>query len=378
MSRTVTDEDIMNLLQSQYNVQKYFISVGRGYDNSRNYTEDNQYTEALKQLVIKLGVPYEIYDGQFIPYIDTFIQKEYGLTGGTSQVGFINYKDWQQVWSERYMNDFQRYIKDTFTVTPFCKNRPGGCSSGGILDSVWNGIVQFLNPISGGLALEQQFSKSPSTIIKQQASNLLDPPTLNPLTESISGILNVAGSVGIGLGLQGGVNAIQGYSSATAALPANVQGPINPGFWSTLSSGNITGAIDILTAPISSAFHSPTIADSKLASGATSLATAQTGSVIFGVIDDLFGKVGRAIALALSGNFEGAIQTIVKPPIPPPGTTPIIPTSSFVSGSGGGFGGSGGSAYAKTLETSSNSMILIVIIIVSLLVFVLILSKKGK
>lgn len=242
-------------------------------------------------------------------------------------------------------------------------------SGGSIIDFAFKDLVNFLNPITATKAITNRFSESPSTGITSFIENLINPPKLNPTQELIKGITNVIGTVGFAFGVEGVSQSISAYASATTPLATGVQGPVNPGFWSTLSSGNFTGAWDILASPISSVYHSPS-PDSTIVGLSKTTALGQ----IVNEFVELTGKIGKGVVQILSGNFSGVLKTFGGNTTPP-STTPISinPFGNFQSGGGGsGLGvGSGG-----TGQTTTNPLVFPAIAFGILAVLWLVMRKK--
>lgn len=246
------------------------------------------------------------------------------------------------------------------------KSTPPG---GNLLDFAFKDIANFLNPVTATKAVTKQFSESPITVIKEFVNNLVNPPKLNPTQELIKGSTNIVGTVGFGFGVEGVSQSISAYASATTPLATGVQGPVNPGLWSTLTSGNFTGAWDILASSISSVYHSPS-SDSAIVGLSKTTALGQ----IVNEFVDLTGKIGKGVVQILSGNFSGVLKTFGGNTTPP-STTPISinPFGSFQSGSGGsGLGdGSGG-----TGQTTTNPLVFPAIALVVVGLLWLIMRKK--
>lgn len=227
-------------------------------------------------------------------------------------------------------------------------------------------IVDFLNPITGVKALTKISNSSESTNF---GTNIVKPQQVNYFDELLKGTTNVVGSVGIALGVEGVSQGVGGYISSTTPLPVGTQGPISPGFWSTLSSGNIQGAWDIVTAPFSSIYHSPST-DNTLTS--TSKATA-IGQIVNEFVQ-LTGNVGKGIIQFVSGDFTGAVRTITGETPTQVGPTPLTPNLFGNFQGGGGGSGLGVSANAGQLQT--NPIVFPLMGIVIFLIAWLVVRKK--
>lgn len=229
-------------------------------------------------------------------------------------------------------------------------------------------LVEFLNPITAVKAVTKINNSSESSNF---ITGVIKPQPVNYLDELFQGTTNVIGSVGFAFGVEGVSQGVSGYVSATTPLSTGTQGPVNPGFWSTLTSGNIQGAWDIIAAPFSSIYHSPS-SDSTLT--ATSKVTA------FGQIANEFvqltGNIGRGILQVFTGDFSGALKTIIQPTSNPV-TTPSNPVNLFGNYQSGGGGGAGlGVGSGGTGQTTTNPLVFPVIALGILAVLWLVIRKK--
>lgn len=241
-----------------------------------------------------------------------------------------------------------------------------------IWDSVFQpfgqSIVDFLNPVTGIKAITQINNSSETSNFM---TNIIAPKPVNFTEELLQGSVNVVGSVGIGLGVEGVSQGIGGYVSATTPLPSGVQGPVNPGFWSTLLSGDLSGAWSMVTAPFSSAYHAPST-NSILGGTAQSTAFGQ----IINELVQATGKIGQAIAQVFSGNFVGAGRVFTgTPPTNTPPTTPVNLFGNYQSG--GGSGGAGlGVGSGNSGQTATHPLVFPVIAVTIIVVFWLFVRKK--
>lgn len=224
-------------------------------------------------------------------------------------------------------------------------------------------LTDFLNPITGTKALTQvNDSFGGGGFI----DNILKPAPVNYSNELFKGTTNVVGSVGIGLGIEGATQAATSYVSATTPLAEGVQGPVNPGFWSTLSHGDVVGAWDMVAAPVSSAIHAP-----STDTGFTSLAKGTAIGQIVNEFVQLTGKIGRGLIDLVSGNVAGVVRDFGKAPSPLSNTGPVLsnPFGSYGGGGGGGLGvGAANSGQSQTNPLLFPLMGIAVVVVVWLLV----------
>jgi|CXWL01.1.fsa_nt_gi hypothetical protein len=227
-------------------------------------------------------------------------------------------------------------------------------------------LVEFLNPITAVKAVTKINNSSESSNF---ITGVIKPQPVNYLDELFQGTTNVIGSVGLAFGVEGVSQGVSGYVSATTPLNTGVQGPVNPGFWSTLTSGNLQGAMDILTAPFSSMLHSPS-SDTTVTSTAKATAFGQ----VVNEFVQLTGNIGKSIIQFVAGDFTGALRTITGPSSSTP-TTPVNLFGNFQQGGGGGGAGLGVGA-GNSGQSTLNPLMFPALAVSVLFVIWMVMRKK--
>lgn len=360
MALTTTQwNDFINLYSNAY--VDYGTRLEGGFDLSK------ESTQKLQQFSKQYGLKDEVFRGQYYTWALIDAREQAGL--GAKAVN----KVWDLANIDlKSVDPWKRYRTPELLAEDFFSFRQQQTfSKSSVWDSVFHpfggttSIVEFLNPITSVKAVSKIGNSSESNNF---ITNTIKPSPVNYLDELFKGTTNVVGSIGFGFGVEGATQAATAYASATTPLTTGVQGPVNPGFWSTLTSGNIKGAWDILASPVSSFAHS-----SSTDSGFSSLSKSTAIGQLINEFVGLTGKIGRGIVQIISGNFNAGIKTFVEQtPSTPPS---IVPPNIFGNYQAGG-GGSGLGVGGNTGQSTTNPLVFPVMGIAALLVVWLIVRKK--
>ncbi len=272
----------------------------------------------------------------------------------------------RQKWLEVYGNDVNRYITDR--VNRWYYKQP----SSGL--SIWNQLfqgpfdpVKFLNPISGSKQLVENFSSPPDTLAREYASSQVDPVAVDPLKKGLEAGVNVVGTVGLAVGVEGFSQGIAGLQT----LPSGVEGPVVPSFWGEVASGNFSNAYQIASLEIPSGLAGATNVGTFGKTAETTFLTQ-----FFGTINSALDRTGQGILQILTGNFAGGVNTIFGKE---PGT--INPGSSFPGGqqvvyAGGGGGGLGYNPNTNIGQTGNGGLVFFGVLI-GVVLLIVYFKKRG-
>jgi len=243
-----------------------------------------------------------------------------------------------------------------------------GSPHGSVFDSVINYITNFTNIFSGSTSVFQIVSGQ-DTVLPQ----LSNPDPVNTTKFGIDLGINVVEAVGIGSGLNTAQQAFGNFTEAAAPLPSGTYGPVTPGFFETLASGNFSGAYQLIVNPVTAAASA-----SVLPFGATSGFVLITHQLVNYFVA-LTGNIGKGILDLLTQNFYGAGQDfgLIKPPSQP---GPISLGNDFFRSSGGGGGGSGlgiATDGRNTGQTNSNVIPFLIIGSAALIGFIFWYKRRS-
>lgn len=296
------------------------------------------------------GIPLVNSGINVLPKITAPFMNPYGYTGDDrfSRAFITSYDN---------PNGFKAWVDDKSNpANYFYGGMAGGGGRGSIWDSIFQGPfnpVKYLNPISGGMTLNSLFSESPGTVIEKQEQLLIAPPPVNYIKLGTEAGVNVAGSIGFGFGLESATSAFANYGASTVPLAEGVQGPVNPGFWGSVNSGDFFGALDNIKSPLMGIVHQPSSIFPNR--GVATTADIAIGQIVT-VIAKSFGNIGQAITQALSGDFMGALASVGIINSPKPGS-PSSTIGNLVNVGSGSGGAGGNSGYGYTPQAKQSSLL---------------------
>lgn len=250
--------------------------------------------------------------------------------------------------------------------------RPPSPPRGNIFDSVLSSPFapqNFLNIFSGSKSLTNILGSDDNAPKFFEAA--LTPAPQNYTNIGIKAGVDVVSAVGLGYGVEGASVGLANYSAASAPLSANVAGPVAPGFFDTLLSGNFTGAYQILANPLAAGIQ---------ATNAPLIAQTGFGEVLkegISLILKTLGDFGKGVGNLFSGNYVGALKdfNIVNSSGSASPSTPNL-YGSYGPSSGGGGGGSGLGIASNTGQNQSSSLVYPVVGLAAIILLLIFVRKK--
>lgn len=349
-------------IQAQQNVASYLTSIGRSGQSVNQVTNE---------LLPPLSTGFYRYDDPLITlmggwnklindpkYVTYGWQSYFGTPywGSAVDYGKIS-ADYRSLFNTRYAgNNLSLYIQDY--QNSIVNRQP--TSQASIWDRVFSTpfITTFVeNPISAIQKVNTIFSNSPDDNIQPIFKAAVgDVPRVDFSRLGLQSGVNVVSNIGFAYGVEGITQGISAGVSASTTLPAGTYGPVSPGFWASLGSGNVANAWQIAGNTLGVATGGPS---TFLSRQGGNLAIQQIGQTIVG----LTGKAGRAIGSLLNLDIAGFLQTIgvVSPPGQPGsivGQPGSIVGQPFGTGGGGSGGGGGFLPSQNTGQTSASSVII--------------------
>jgi hypothetical protein len=214
------------------------------------------------------------------------------------------------------------------------------------------------NPISAITKLENLFSNSPGDNVKPLfQATVGDVPKVDFKKLGLESGVNTIANVGFAFGVQGVSQGISAGVSASTPLSAGTYGPVSPGFWSSLGSGNFGSAYQIAANTLGVATGGPTTFLSR--QGANVLL--QQGAQL---IVKLSGDIGKGILQLVSFDFSGALQSFGV--LTPPARTAPNPGTTLLYGPSSGGGGGGGGGFLPSTNTGQSQLSNVIIPIMGL------------